>query len=93
MGDSKILNFDPTTADDTSLFDKARSPSDPSFLFLFLSPLSQTFRIVAVNASSIMSNYMSDELSQDITRDELVSRGKMTQADADKERQQWTEVR
>jgi hypothetical protein len=40
-----------------------------------------------------MSNYMSDELSQDITRDELVSKGKMTQRDADKEREQWTEVR
>jgi hypothetical protein len=36
---------------------------------------------------------MSDELSGDIKRDEMVSKGKMSQADADKERQMWTEVR
>ena len=40
-----------------------------------------------------MSNYMSDELSGDIKRDEMVSKGKMSQADADKERQLWTNVR
>jgi hypothetical protein len=62
-------------------------------MFFFLSTLSQTVRIYVVQASSIMSNYMSDELSQDIKRDEMVSKRKMTQADADKERKQWTEVR
>jgi hypothetical protein len=36
---------------------------------------------------------MSDELSGDIKRDEMVSRGKMSQADADEERQQWAKVR
>jgi hypothetical protein len=40
-----------------------------------------------------MSNYMSDELSGDIKRDEMVSKGKMSQADADKERQLWIKVR
>jgi hypothetical protein len=35
---------------------------------------------------------MSDELSGDIKRDEMVSKGKMSQADADKERQMWTKV-
>jgi hypothetical protein len=36
---------------------------------------------------------MSDELSGDIKRDEMVSKGKMSQADADKEREMWTKVR
>jgi hypothetical protein len=35
---------------------------------------------------------MSDELSGDIKRDEMVSKGKMSQADADKERELWTKV-
>jgi hypothetical protein len=46
-----------------------------------------------VQFSSIVSNYMSDELSGDIKRDEMVSKGKMSQADADKEKELWTEVR
>jgi hypothetical protein len=36
---------------------------------------------------------MSDELSGDIKRDEMVSKGKMSQADADKERELWIKVR
>jgi hypothetical protein len=46
-----------------------------------------------VQFSSIVSNYMSDELSGDIKRDEMVSKGKMSQADADKERELWIKVR
>jgi hypothetical protein len=40
-----------------------------------------------------MSQYLNDELSLDMKRDERVSKGKMTQEAADRERREWTEVR
>jgi len=40
-----------------------------------------------------MSQYLNDQLSKDIARDELVAKGKLTQQDADKESKEWTEVR
>lgn len=87
---SEILEFDPAT-DYRSLFGRPRFPLTHHFALFPFAP--QTVRIVLVQASSIASNYMSDELSGDIKRDEMVSKGKMTQADADKERQEWTKVR
>jgi hypothetical protein len=62
----------------------------PSFLFFFAS---QTIRIVVIQGSQIMSQYLNDELSLDMKRDERVSKGKMTQEAADRERREWTEVR
>jgi hypothetical protein len=64
-----------------------------SFPILFETEKSQTIRIVIMQGSSVLTQYMNDQLKEDMRRDELVADGKMSQMAADEEALLWSEVR
>jgi hypothetical protein len=46
-----------------------------------------------MQGSSVLTQYMNDQLKEDMRRDELVADGKMSQMAADEEALLWSEVR
>jgi hypothetical protein len=45
-----------------------------------------------MQGSAILTQYMNDQLKEDMRRDELVARGKLAQILADGQGMQWAEV-
>lgn len=66
-----------------------RSHYHPSFF----PPIPQTVRVVIMQGTTIATHYMNDQLKEDMARDELVSKGKLTRKEADEESEEWGEVR
>ena len=54
---------------------------------------SQALRIAAVQSSNMLANYLQDQLQADFAREELVKDGKITAFKADKQQEQWEQVR
>ncbi|GKY93282.1 hypothetical protein MPSEU_000295700 [Mayamaea pseudoterrestris] len=50
-----------------------------------------TMRIVIMQGSTILTQYMNDQLKEDMRRDELVAYGKLSQLEADEEAAQWSD--
>lgn len=50
-------------------------------------------RIVILQSTQVMTQFLNDQLKEDMARDELVAKGKLTQAEANEEADTWTEVR
>lgn len=46
-----------------------------------------------MQGSTILTQYMNDQLKEDMKRDELVASGKVSQMEADDEAAVWAEVR
>jgi hypothetical protein len=53
----------------------------------------QTIRIVVTQSATVVSNYYNDQLKEDIAREERIQNGKITRKQADKEDEEWSEVR
>jgi hypothetical protein len=45
-----------------------------------------------LQSAHILSKYMTDQVKEDVDRDELVSNGVMTQEEADEESDEWSQV-
>ena len=52
----------------------------------------QSIRICIQQGSLIMANYMSEQLEQDLKRNELVRSGELTKEEADEQAEQWEKV-
>lgn len=49
-------------------------------------------RVSMQQGATVLSNYMSDQLKEDMARDEKVQKGEMTQMEADEESTAWSNV-
>lgn len=53
----------------------------------------QTLRIAVLQVTQAGTQYLNDQLKEDMGRDELVDKGKLTRHEADEESDEWTKVR
>jgi hypothetical protein len=53
----------------------------------------QTIRVTMLQSAHALSKYMTDQVKEDVERDELVAKGVMTQEEADEESDEWSQVR
>jgi hypothetical protein len=70
--------------------------SDRQEFFAHLAPQRFTknvVRICIVQYTTVMSNYLNDQLQADLERDGRVQRGELTPSDASREASEWQEVR
>ena len=52
----------------------------------------QIVRVTLTQSSTIYSTYLSDQLREDMRRDELVNEGRLTRVEADQQADDWAEV-
>jgi hypothetical protein len=53
----------------------------------------QTIRVAVMQGTQVATQYLNDQLKEDLDRDELVARGKVSRHDADADGNEWAEVR
>jgi hypothetical protein len=53
----------------------------------------QTIRVAVMQGTQVATQYLNDQLKEDLERDELVARGKVNRVDADTDGAEWAEVR
>ena len=53
----------------------------------------QTLRVTTQQATSILANFMTEQLDHDLKRNALVTTGKLTQLEADLQAEDWEKVR
>ena len=53
----------------------------------------QTVRIAILQVTQVGTQYLNDQLKEDMGRDELVIKGKLTRHEADEESDEWAKVR
>lgn len=53
----------------------------------------QTLRIAVLQVTQAGTQYLNDQLKEDMGRDELVDKGKLTRHEADEESDEWAKVR
>ena len=53
----------------------------------------QTLRIAVLQVTQAGTLYLNDQLKEDMGRDELVDKGKLTRHEADEESDEWAKVR
>jgi hypothetical protein len=53
----------------------------------------QTIRVAVMQGTQVATQYLNDQLKDDLDRDELVARGKVSRHDADADGVEWAEVR
>jgi hypothetical protein len=63
-----------------------------SFIIHSLASAFQTIRITFMQGSTIISQYMNDQLKEEVNRDELVTKKKMTPEEACEDSAHWSEV-
>jgi hypothetical protein len=64
------------------------------FHYHFLSSYkNKGFRIAVMQTTTVITNYYNDQLKNDIDREERVLEGKITRQQADREEEEWQEVR
>jgi hypothetical protein len=53
----------------------------------------QTIRVAVMQGTQVATQYLNDQLKEDLDRDELVARGKVSRHDADADGNEWAVVR
>ena len=52
----------------------------------------QTIRVTMMQGAHILSKYVTDQIQDDLEREERVAEGTVTQEEADREADEWAEV-
>jgi hypothetical protein len=97
FGHPKLVACSPTLSKDhRDLMNPRKICSDRQEFFAHLAPQRFTknvVRICIVQYTTVMSNYLNDQLQADLERDGRVQRGELTPSDASREASEWQEVR
>jgi hypothetical protein len=96
FGHPKIIACSPLSKDHRDLMYPRKIGSDRQDFFAHLAPQRFTKNVVKiciVQYTTVMSNYLNDQLQADLERDERVKSGELAGPDALREANEWQEVR
>jgi hypothetical protein len=96
FGYPKIIACSPLSKDHRDLMYPRKICSDRQDFFAHLAPQrfsKNVVKICVVQYTTVMSNYLNDQLQADLERDERVKSGELAAQDALREANEWQEVR